>query len=111
MSVMFPVCTAPGPHSSLSEEFLHSIILRPKKPLGSLNLVNPLLSIKKRGRMNVLPDYNLWQINTKPLATLNFRNRKIPRFDRNNPIMPWGQKISFKKRGLVLHHHRILKEN
>ena len=31
-TVMFPVCKAPGPHSSTSEEFLHSIILR---PLGS----------------------------------------------------------------------------
>ena len=34
---------APGPHSSISEEFLHSTILRPKKPLGSWNLVSPLL--------------------------------------------------------------------
>ena len=24
----------------------------------------------------------------------NFRNTKIPRFDRNNPIMFWGQKKS-----------------
>ena len=63
MSVMFPVCKAPGPHSSISEEFLHSNILRPKKPLVSCswNLVNPLLSIwKKRGWMNVLTDYNPW---------------------------------------------------
>ena len=35
------------PHSSISEEFLHSIILRPKKPLGSWNLVNPLLSMNE----------------------------------------------------------------
>ena len=41
MSVMFPLCEAPGPHSSISEEFLPSIILRPKKPLGSWNLVKP----------------------------------------------------------------------
>ena len=39
-----PICLAPGPHSSLSKEFLHSIILRPKKLLGSWNLVNPFLS-------------------------------------------------------------------
>ena len=32
MSVMFPVCTAQGPHSSISEEFLHPIFLRPKNP-------------------------------------------------------------------------------
>ena len=47
MSVMFPICKAPGPNSSKSEEFLHSPILRPKKPLGSWNLVNPLLRINK----------------------------------------------------------------
>jgi len=47
MSVMFPVCKAPGPHSSILEEFLHSIILRPKKPIGSWNLVNPLLSMNE----------------------------------------------------------------
>ena len=35
---------APGPHSRISEEFVHSTILRPKKPLGSWNLVNPFLS-------------------------------------------------------------------
>ena len=35
------------PHSSISEEFLHSIILRPKKPLGSWNLVDPLLSMNE----------------------------------------------------------------
>ena len=44
---MFPISMAPGPHSSISEGFLHSIILRPKKPLGSWNLVNPLLSMNK----------------------------------------------------------------
>lgn len=44
---MFPISMAPGPHSSISEEFLHSIILRPKKPLGSWNLVNPLLSMNE----------------------------------------------------------------
>ena len=44
---MFPISMAPGPHSSISEEFLHSIILRPKKSLGSWNLVSPLLSTNK----------------------------------------------------------------
>ena len=39
-----PICLAPGSHFSLSGEFLHSIILRPKKLLGSWNLVNPFLS-------------------------------------------------------------------
>ena len=36
-----------------------------------------------------------WLINTKTLKTSNFRNRKIPRFDRNNPIVSWGQKHLF----------------
>ena len=36
--MMFPVCKAPD--SRISEEFLHSTILRPKKHIGSWNLVN-----------------------------------------------------------------------
>ena len=44
---MFPVSKAPGLHSCLSEEFLHSSILWPKKPLDSWNLVNPLLSMNE----------------------------------------------------------------
>ena len=36
MVAMFPISMAPGPHSSISEEFLHSIILR---PLLSMNEV------------------------------------------------------------------------
>ena len=47
MSVMFPIYMAPRPQFSISEEFLHSIILRPKKPLFSWNLVNPLLSMNE----------------------------------------------------------------
>ena len=47
MNVMFPVCKPPGPHSGISKVFLHSTILRPKKPLGSWNLVNPLLSMNE----------------------------------------------------------------
>ena len=92
MSVMFSISTALGPHSSTSEEFLHSNILRPKKPLDSWNLVNPLL------RMNEAWMNEAWMnecaARLQPLAdqyktpsTPNFRNRKIPRFDRNNPIM------------------------
>ena len=48
--------------------------------------------------MNVLPDYNPWLIIINPYKTKLFRNRKIPRFDRNNPIMSWGQKNLFKKK-------------
>ena len=35
MSMMFPIYKTPRPQSSISEEFLHSTILRSKKPLGS----------------------------------------------------------------------------
>ena len=47
MSVMFPVYMAPRSQSSISEEILHSTILRPKKPLGSWNLVYPLLRMNE----------------------------------------------------------------
>ena len=42
MSVMFPIRMAPGPHSSISEGFLHSIFSGLRRILGSSNLVNPL---------------------------------------------------------------------
>ena len=38
---MFPISMAPGPHSSISEGFQHSIIL------GRWNLVNPLLRMNE----------------------------------------------------------------
>ena len=38
---------AAGPYSSISEEFLQFIIIRPKKPLGSWILVNPLLRMNE----------------------------------------------------------------
>ena len=72
MSMMFSVCKAPRLHSSISEKFLYStfLSLRPKHPLGSWILVNPILRINKaRGRMNVLPDNNPWQININPFNT------------------------------------------
>ena len=36
--MMFPVCMAPEPHSSISEEFLHSIILSSMIQLESFQL-------------------------------------------------------------------------
>ena len=42
---------------------------------------------RQRNEMNVLPDYNPWSRQHKTFAI-----EKIPRFDRNNPIMSWGQK-------------------
>ena len=75
---------------------LFSIILRPKKPLGSWNLVNPLLSMNEAwmdecaARLQSLVDQY------KPRQHQTFAIEKIPRFDRNNPIMFWGLK-SLKK--------------
>ena len=95
MSVMFPVCKSPRPHSSISEEFLHSTILWPKKPLGSWNLVNHLLSMNEAwmdecaARLQPLVDQY-----KKPKQHQTFAIEKIPRFGRNNPIMSWGQKKS-----------------
>ena len=94
---MFPVCKAPGPHSSISEEFLHYTILRPKILLGSWNLVNPLLRINEA-----------WMDECAArLQPPNFRNRKILIFDRNNPIMSWGQKniilkVSMNKKNIYI---------
>ena len=93
---MFPISMAPWPHFRISEEFLHSIILRPKKPLGSWNLVNPLFSMNEAwmdecaARLQPLVDqYKPRQHQT--FATENFQDLIV-----TNPIMSWGQKkISF----------------
>ena len=47
MSLMFPVCTAHGPYSSISEELLLFIFSGLKQPIGNWNLVNPLLSMNE----------------------------------------------------------------
>ena len=44
---MFPVCKAPGPHSKISEELLHSIFSGLWRILASWILVNPLLSMNE----------------------------------------------------------------
>ena len=99
MSMMFSVCMAPGPHSSISEEFLHSTILRPKKPLGSWNLVNPLLSLNEAWMEECAAILQPLVEQYKPIQY----NTNLPRFDRNNPIMSWGQKkISFEKLSKLL---------
>jgi len=38
---------APGPHSSISEGFLHSIFSSLRRNLGSWDLVNPLLRVNE----------------------------------------------------------------
>ena len=72
-------------------------ILRPKKPIGSWNLVNPLLSMNEAwmdecaARLQPLVDQH------KAQTTPTFCNRKILRFDRNNLILSLGSKNLFKK--------------
>ena len=80
------ICLATG-------EFLHSIILRPKKLLGSWNLVNPFLSKNEAwmdecaARLQPLVDQY------KPKQHQNFAI--IRRSDHNNSIMSWGQQNLF----------------
>ena len=47
MSVMFPISMAPGPHSSISEGFQHSIFSGLRRILGSRKLVNPRLRMNE----------------------------------------------------------------
>jgi len=98
MSVMFPISMAPEPHSSISEEFLHSIILRPKKPLGSWNHVKPLLSMNKAwmdecsARLQPLVDqYKHRQHQT--FAIEKFRDLIV-----TTRSCPGGKNISLKKK-------------
>ena len=96
---MFPVCKAPGPHSSISEEFLHSTILRPKKPLGSWNLVNPLLSVNEAwmdecaARLQPLVDQYKTQTIHQTFAIEKFRDLIV-----TTRSCPGDKKISFKKK-------------
>ena len=78
---MFPINMAPGPHSSISEEFLHSIILRPKKPLGSWNFVNPLLSMNEAGMDECAARLQPLVDQYKPIQHQTFAIKKNPRFD------------------------------
>ena len=82
---------AHGPHSSFSEEFLHFIILRSKKPLGSWNLVNPLLSMNEAWTDECAARLQSLVYQYKPKQHQTF-TVKIPRSDRYNPIMSCGQK-------------------
>ena len=71
MSVMLSISMAPGPHSSISEGFLHSIFSGLWRILGSWNLVNPLLRMNESwmdacaARLQPLVDQNKNPENTK----------------------------------------------
>ena len=92
---MFPISMAPGPHSRLSEGFLHSIFSGLRRILGSWNLVNPLISMNEAWRDECAARLQLLVDQYKPRKHQTFAIEKIPRFDCNNPIMSWGQKNSF----------------
>ena len=68
---------APGPHSSISEEFLRSTILRPKKPLGTWNLVSPLLRINEAWTGECAAGLQSLADKYKTPKTPNFRNKKF----------------------------------
>jgi len=71
MSEMFPISMAPGPHSSISQGFLHSIFSGLRIILDSWNLVNPLLRMNEvwmdecPARLQPLVDQNKNPNNTK----------------------------------------------
>ena len=77
----------PGPHSSISEGFLHSVFSGLRRILGSWNLVNPLLRMNEawmdKCAARLQPLVNQY----KPRQNQTFAIEKIPRFDRNNPIL------------------------
>ena len=58
-----------------------------KKSLGKWNFVNPLLSMNEAWKDECAARLQPLVDQYKLKKTPNFRNRKIPRFDRNNPIM------------------------
>ena len=94
---MFPVCKAPGPYYSISEEFLHSIILRPNKLLGSWNLVSPLFGIKEAwtdecaARLQPLADQY------KPIQHQTFTIEKFQDLIVTPRLCPGDKNISFLK--------------
>ena len=91
---MFPISMAPGPHSSISEGFLHSIFSCLRRILGSWNLVNPLLRMNEAwmdecaARLQPLVD----QYKTAQ-TTPNFRNLVV-----TTRLCPGDKKISFKNK-------------
>ena len=89
---MFPVCKAPGPHSSISEEFLHSTIFRPKKPLGNWNLlsVNEAWMDECAARLQPLVDQYKTQTSHQTFAIENFRDLIVTTRSGD-----WGQKNLF----------------
>jgi len=97
---MFPVCKAPGPgpYSSIAEEFLHFTILRPKKPLGSWNLVNPLLRMNEAwmdecaARLQPLVD-QLKPLQHQTFAIEKFRDLIVT----TRSCTSWGQKKTLLK--------------
>ena len=89
---MFPVCKAPGPHSSL-EEFLHSIILKSQQLLrqpGFMSGLRPIPSINE-----------MWMdecaVRSKPLADQYNNPTSTEEFRNVDPIMS-GSKTSIEKK-------------
>ena len=93
---MFPISMAPGPHSSISEGFLHSIFSGLRRILGSWNLVNPLLRMNQvrmdecAARLQPLVDQY------KPIQHQTFAIEKIRDFIVTTRSCPGDKQITFK---------------
>ena len=89
---MVPVSMAPGPHSSISEGFLHSIFSGLRRILGSWNFVNPLLRMNEAwmdecaARLQPLVD-QYKTIRHQTLATEKFRDLIV-----TTRSCPWDKK-------------------
>jgi len=90
--------TAHGPHSSISEGFLHSIFSGLRRILGSWYLVNPLLNMNEAwmdecaARLQPLADQY-----KNPLQHQTFTIEKFRDFIVTIRSCPGDKKISFKK--------------
>ena len=96
MSVMFPISMAPGPHSSISEGFLHSIFSGLRRILGSWSLVIPLIRMNEAwmdecaARIQPLVDQYKNPDNTKLSQLKKFRDLIV-----TTRSCPGDKKISF----------------
>ena len=105
---MFPVCKAPGPHSSISKEFLHSTILRLKKSLISWNLVNPLLSMNEAWIDECAARLQPMVHQYKPKQHQTFAIEKFRDLIVKTRSCPGNKKISLKKLFVFLFISMIL---
>ena len=76
---------------------MHSIILRPKKPLGSWNIVNPLLSMNEAWMDECAARLQLLVDQYKPLQHQTYKIEKFRDSIVTTWSFPWDKNISLKK--------------